>query len=204
MPAGRRVPCGKAHGSWSYKVDLPSDDGRRRQLGKDGFATKRDAEQAMAQLLAKAARGPVVRVSAQGIGDYLTDWLQVIRPTLSPAAWTDYRTCVDRYVRPRLSTVRLGQMSGATLSRHYAMLLERGGHQGRPLSPPTVRTVHRVLSKALASIHRGSSSLGVAENENALTWQQDRVCLGPDHVHTEGHLVDATVPHPPGDGGELR
>jgi hypothetical protein len=51
-------------------------------------------------------------------------------------------------VRPWLSTVRLGQLCGATLTRHYAMLLERGGYKGRPLSPTTVRTVHRVLSKA--------------------------------------------------------
>jgi integrase len=151
---GRRIPCGKAHGSWSYKVDLPPVDGRRRQLGKGGFGTKREAEQAMAELLAKAARGPVVQVSRQSLGDYLTGWLEVIRPTLSPAAWTNYRTCVDRYVRPWLSAIPLGQLTGATLTRHYALLLERGGHKGRPLSPTTVRTVHRVLSKALGDAVR--------------------------------------------------
>jgi integrase len=151
---GRRVPCGKAHGSWSYKVDLPSLDGRRRQLAKGGFGTKREAEQAMAELLAKAARGPVVQVSRQSLGEYLTGWLEVIRPTLSPAAWTNYRTCVDRYVRPWLSAIPLGQVTGAALTRHYALLLDRGGHQGRPLSPTTVRTVHRVLSKALGDAVR--------------------------------------------------
>lgn len=151
---GRRVPCGKAHGSWSYKVDLPSLDGRRRQLAKGGFATKREAEQAMAELLAKAARGPVVQVSRQSLGEYLTGWLELTRPTLSPAAWTNYRTCVDRYVRPWLSAIPLGQIAGAALTRHYALLLERGGHKGRPLSPTTVRTVHRVLSKALGDAVR--------------------------------------------------
>ena len=151
---GRRIPCGKAHGSWSYKVDLPRDDGRRRQLAKGGFATKREAEQAMAELIAKAARGPVVQVSRQSLGEYLTGWLEVIRPTLSPAAWTNYRTCVDRYVRPRLSGIPLGQLTGAQLTRHYALLLERGGHKSRPLSPTTVRTVHRVISKALGDAVR--------------------------------------------------
>lgn len=151
---GRRIPCGKAHGSWSYKVDLPRHDGRRRQLAKGGFATKREAEQAMAELIAKAARGPVVQVSRQSLGEYLTGWLEVIRPTLSPAAWTNYRTCIDRYVRPWLSGIPLGQLTGAQLTRHYALLLERGGHKGRPLSPTTVRTVHRVLSKALGDAVR--------------------------------------------------
>jgi integrase len=151
---GRRLTCGKSHGSWSYKVDLPTDDGSRRQYAKGGFATKRDAEQAMAEIVAKATRGPVVTVSRQRLGDYLTDWLAVIKPTLSPAAWTNYRTCVDRYVKPWLSAVPLGQLTGAALTRHYAMLLERGGHAGRPLSPTTVRTVHRVMSKAIGDAVR--------------------------------------------------
>jgi integrase len=151
---GRRITCGRAHGSWPYKVDVPTDDGSRRQVAKGGFATKRDAEQAMAEIVAKAARGPVVTVSRQRLGDYLTDWLEITRPTLSPAAWTNYRTCVDRYVRPWLSAVPLGQLTGAALTRHYAMLLERGGHAGRPLSSTTVRTVHRVMSKAVGDAVR--------------------------------------------------
>lgn len=151
---GRKLACSKAHGSWSYKVDLPAYDGSRRQVVKGGFATKRDAEQALAELVSKAARGQVVQPSRAPLGDYLTTWLEVIRPSLSPAAWTNYRTCVDRYVRPWLSAVPLSQLTGATLTRHYAMLLERGGYKSRPLSPTSVRTVHRVLSKALGDAVR--------------------------------------------------
>lgn len=79
---GRNVPCPKAHGSWSYKVNAPErQPGHRRQVVKGGSATKREAEQAMAELVAKAARRPVIQISRQQLGDYLTDWLQVIRPT---------------------------------------------------------------------------------------------------------------------------
>lgn len=152
---GRKVTCGKAHGSWSFKVDVPGrQPGYRRQVVKGGFATKRAAEQSMAELVAKAVRGPIVQPSRQQLGEYLTGWLELIRPTLSPAAWTNYRTCVDRYVRPWLAAVPLGQITGAVLTRHYALLLEAGGHQGRALSPTTVRTVHRVLSKAFSDAIR--------------------------------------------------
>lgn len=106
-----------AHGSWSYKVDVPGESGARRQSGKGGFATKREAEQALAELLAKAARGPVVAVSRQRLGEYLSGWLELVRPTLSPAAWTNYRTCLDRSVQPWLSGVPLGQLTGAALTR---------------------------------------------------------------------------------------
>ena len=54
---GRRITCGKQHGSWSFKVDLPVDVGRRKQVVKGGFATKRDAEQVMADVVARAGAG---------------------------------------------------------------------------------------------------------------------------------------------------
>jgi integrase len=146
---GRRITCGKQHGSWSYKVDLPTDAGRRRQAVKGGFATKRDAEQAMADVMAKAGAGMVALPSRLTVDAYLDQWLVTVKPTLAPAAWTNYRSCVDLYVRPRLGTVRLGQLTGALISAHYAALLESGGRKGKALSPTTVRIVHRVLNKAL-------------------------------------------------------
>jgi hypothetical protein len=105
----------------------------------------------MAELLAKAARGPVVQVSRQSVGEYLTGWLELTRPTLSPAAWTNYRTCVDRYVRPWLSAIPLGQLTGAALTRHYALLLERGGHKGRPAV--TDHSAHRAPGAQPAELH---------------------------------------------------
>jgi integrase len=146
---GRRLPCPKPHGSWSYKVDLPSDDGTRRQVGKGGFASKKDAETALADLLAKAARGHLVQPTRLTLGAYLVDWLATIKPTLAPAAFTNYRSCVDLYVQPHLADVPLAKLTGQALTSHYSALLTGGGRKGKPLSPTTVRTVHRVLSKAL-------------------------------------------------------
>jgi integrase len=158
LPTTARCPgpprsCGKTHGSWSYKVDLPSSDGRRRQWPRAACAPSATPS-SDGRAAREAARGPVVQVSRQSVGEYLTGWLELTRPTLSPAAWTNYRTCVDRYVRPWLSALPLGQVNGAALTRHYALLLGRAGHKGRALSPTTVRTVHRVLSKAFGDAGR--------------------------------------------------
>jgi integrase len=146
---GRKITCGKQHGSWSYKVDVPGAGGRRKQLVKGGFPTKHEAEEAMADAVAKASRGQLVVPSKLTVGAYLTDWLAAIKPTLAPAAFTNYRSCIALYVEPYLSDVPLAKLTGATLTLHYSALLTGGGRKGAPLSPTTVRTVHRVLSKAL-------------------------------------------------------
>jgi integrase len=104
------------------------------------------------------------------LGAYLEEWLAEMRPTLSPSGWTNYRTLLRRYVIPRIGRVRLVDLKPATLSRLYGDLLESGGTcyvknekgrrvkdaggawvtKPRPLSPTTVRLVHRVVFHALS------------------------------------------------------
>jgi integrase len=151
---GRRVTCAKQHGSWSYKVDVPGYGGERRQVAKGGFATKRDAEEAMAEVVSKAARGQLPRVTRLRVEEYLDQWLVSIRPSLADAAWTNYRRCIDLYVRAQLGKHQLAQLTGAMLTAHYAHLIAAGGAKGKPLSPTTVRTVHRVLNKAFGDAVR--------------------------------------------------
>lgn len=151
---GRKLTCGKQHGSWSFKIDVPSLNGARRQVVRGGFPTRKDAEQAMAETLAKANRGVVLPSTRLTVGAYLDQWLASVKPTLEVAAWTNYRTCVDRYVRRGVGGVDLAKLTGAMLSAHYAALIAGGGRAGRPLSPTTVRTVHRVINKALGDAVR--------------------------------------------------
>jgi integrase len=146
---GRRITCGKQHGSWSYKVDVPSTSAQRKQLVKGGYPTKREAEEAMAEALAKAARGQLAAPSRLTVGGYLERWLATVRPTLAAAAWTNYRSCIELYVRPHLEDALLAKLTGTAVTSLYADLIARGGRNGKPLSPTTVRIVHRVLNKAL-------------------------------------------------------
>ena len=143
------MACGKAHGSWTYHVDVPATDGRqRRQVTKGGFPTRKAAETALAEFLGHAARGEVAVAGRRRTSDYLDEWLAGMRPTLAVSAWTNYRSLLDLYVRPRIGTMRLSAVSASTLTALYADLLGGGGKSGKPLSPTTVRLVHRVLNKA--------------------------------------------------------
>lgn len=86
--------------------------------------------------------------------DYLGEWLETQRARLQPTTWESYRGNVERYLAPALGGVELGALTAAVLERHYAALLARGGHCGRPLSLRTVHYAHAVLHKALADAVR--------------------------------------------------
>lgn len=124
---GRKLTCGKQHGSWSYKVDVPGVGGHRAQRVKGGFPTKREAEEAMAEVVTMSARGQLAPRTRMPLADYLDQWLQRVKPTLEASAWTNYRTCLQRYVRAGLGEVPLASLTGVMLSAHYARLLEGGG-----------------------------------------------------------------------------
>ncbi|MHB2024160.1 MAG: Arm DNA-binding domain-containing protein [Mycobacteriales bacterium] len=58
MPVdGRRRGCNKPHGSWTYVVDVPVGNGRRRQVTKAGYRTRREAEAGLSEALSRIGRG---------------------------------------------------------------------------------------------------------------------------------------------------
>ncbi len=134
--------------TWSYIVDVGRDAaaGRRRQRWKGGFATRRDAERALAHVVA----GEAVDPGGLTFGAYLDDWLAGHAPSLKPSTAKSYKEVVQWYVVPRLGAVRLTDLNGLLLKSLYADLIRCGSRRnGRPLSASTVGVVHRVLRKAL-------------------------------------------------------
>ena len=152
---GRRLNCPRPHGSWTMVADVPQDgDAPRRQHSKGGFATKRDAEAALRVYLSAADTGQVVLPTRVTVGDYLTRWLDAVEPSLAATAASNYRIIVRCYVLPHLATHKMTTLRPDHLISTYRVLLGGGGRRGRPLSATTVRTVHRILSKALGDAVR--------------------------------------------------
>ncbi|MDQ6648730.1 MAG: N-terminal phage integrase SAM-like domain-containing protein, partial [Actinomycetota bacterium] len=70
-------------------------------------------------------------------GDYLEDWLAGVQMSLEISAWTNYRSVVELYLRPRLGHHQLTALTAATVTELYAGLLRDGGKHGKALSPTT-------------------------------------------------------------------
>lgn len=183
--AGRRVNCPKPHGSWKWMADLPVTDGQpRRQQTKAGYKTKRDAEQGLREYLALADQGQVAPPALTTLGLYLEEWLDRVEPTLARTASSNYRIVLRSHVLPHLGTRRLTKLEPRGVALLYRHLLEQGGRGGRPLSATTVRTVHRVLHKALEDAVRdgalGRNPLARVQPPKAVkrelqVWDRDQV-----------------------------
>jgi integrase len=143
--------------TWTWYLGvLDPVTGRRRQLSKGGFRTKREAQAALNEAMAALRSGTYVESSRLTLGAFLTEqWLPTARAAVRPTTWTTYRIYAEAQVVPALGHVPLQALTAAHLNRLYADLAEHGRRDGRGgLKPKSVRHVHVLLHKALGDAVR--------------------------------------------------
>jgi hypothetical protein len=154
------------HSSW-YKAELPpGPGGSRRRVRKGGFATKRDAHQALTDLLDRVNKRTHLSTSTETMATYLTRWLAG-KGGLRPSTRRSYEAHVRLYLIPGIGHLRLGDLSVEDVEELYdalrklgrtrkgsailARLLDArhassGAHQ---LTDASIRRVHATLMSAL-------------------------------------------------------
>jgi integrase len=146
---------------WYFWVELERDpDGKRRQLSRGGFRTRKEAEHAYAEVRDQLRLGSFVAPTKLTVASFLVDeWLPAVRASIRPGTHDLYTTIVNAYIVPRIGARRLADVTPAHLNALYATLLSEGRRQisaARPagLSPKMVRHVHTLLHKAYADAVR--------------------------------------------------
>ena len=168
---------------WSYRVDLGPDPatGKRRQLAKQGFRTRKEAETALGALLTSISRGSAVDRSTTTTDEYLRDWLTSQQHRLRATTLYSYEKAIERITR-RLGKVPVQALTPLQIEKFYAELLRNGARLGKPLSAKTVRNSHVVLRKALADAERlglvfrnaaASARPPTAARKEFATWSSD-------------------------------
>ncbi len=115
-------------GGWGYRVDAGADPdtGRRRQVSKQGFATKREAQSALGAVLNQIERGVVTQRSSVSLADYLDEWLPTQRQHLRSTTLHSYEMAVGR-IKRHLGRVKLQALTPLQIERFYNKLLDDGG-----------------------------------------------------------------------------
>ena len=143
---------------WGYVLDVPGSSGERWQRRRRGFATKREAAEALRAAEEQLRVGVVIddRIT---FGDYVEDtWLPSIAPrrgggrsrgSVEPSTFRTYTVTVQSYLLPRLGGLRLVDLRAAHINALYDELEATGGRSGHGLAPKTMQNIHGVLSKIL-------------------------------------------------------
>lgn len=160
IPQGRRTcaVCGSKDVSWGYRLELGlQSDGTRRRRKRSGFATKKEAEVALADFVTSRdeKRRPQLDENVT-VHQFLLDmWLPAIALSIEGTTWVGYRGIVTRYVLPRIGDLTLPELTPTSLNWLYADALAHGRSKGdAPLALKTVREIHVCIHRALVDAVR--------------------------------------------------
>lgn len=129
---------------WAVVYDEGYDEnGRRRQRWKSGFATRREAQHFLTDVLSRLGDGSYAAPSKQTVGEFLLEWLPAVEGTLRPLSFKQYESVVRTRLIPTLGHLRLQALTGGHLNALYAKLESEG------FSVPTRRQAHTVVHRAL-------------------------------------------------------
>jgi len=114
---------------WYYKFRLAQRDvatGKYPWIAKGGFDTEREAWKACREAMRDADQGRVVKPSNRTVGQFLTDWLTAVEPTLDATTWRNWSDYSQSYVLPHIGAERLQRLDEPALLTLYAKLLAKG------------------------------------------------------------------------------
>ncbi len=130
-------------GEQNYRITvfLGREDGKRKYKSEVFHGTRKDALNRKRDLERDAARGIVQRAGSCTLGEYLDRWLATIADRVAARTHYDYADLLKRYVRPKIGSMKLGEIQPLHIQEAYGAMTE--------LSPRTVRYTHTVLPNAL-------------------------------------------------------
>ena len=103
---------------WAFMIDVGPDPakGRRRQQMRSGFPTRKEAEQAMRELLAVVEQGTYVARSVLTVGEFLDEWLVTLKPRLRETTWYGSSVAVRR-LAAQIGAVKLQALTPLEIER---------------------------------------------------------------------------------------
>ena len=134
---------------WVFVVDVPGAGGRRNQVRRRGFATKKEAQDELTRLRGDLQRGTYVVRRRTTVGEYVCGWLAALAAAgRRPSTVDGYRQTLEFNLIPVLGAIEVQALKPTDLDTLYGRLLARG------LSRSTVRKLHAVVGKALEDAAR--------------------------------------------------
>jgi Arm DNA-binding domain len=110
--------------------------GKRVQRWKGAFATKKEAQAFLTDVLSRIGDGSYVQPTKLTLRAFVDhEWLPAIAGTVRPLTLTQYRSVMKGRMLPRLGHVRLQAVTGGHLNGLYRELEDEASSPPRVVSP---------------------------------------------------------------------
>lgn len=135
----------RGKGTYLLRLSLGRDEqtGKRLYRTATFHGTKKEAEQALRDMVNRYEAGGVVSSDRVSVNAYLQEWLKVAKKnSVAERTFQNYSAHIDRYVAKTIGRLPLAKISVADIQGLYESLADQG------LGAPTIKLVHTILNQA--------------------------------------------------------
>jgi integrase len=116
----------RADGQWTASVSLGyNEQGKRKRRVLYG-ATKGEVQEKLRKLQTSVDNGRIPEPGALTVAQFLTRWLESIKPTVATHTYLPYERDCNRYLTPHLGGVKLDKLTALHVQKLYADLTAAG------------------------------------------------------------------------------
>lgn len=119
-------------------------DGRRRQIKRTGFRTKREAQAEMDRIKSELINDDFINPSSTYFNDFIDEYLDTKKLSVEESTISRYRREVHSHIKPYFEGMRMQNLNPFTMQKYFNHIIEDKG-----FSRSTCEISRRILSGAL-------------------------------------------------------
>ncbi|WP_458117949.1 site-specific integrase [Bacillus sp. PK6-026] len=131
--------------TWSFTLDLGRDPstGKRKQITRRGFETKKEAEQVAATITHEIEKETFIREKDILFKDFITDFLELVaKSSVKPSTFSGYTKVVNKRLIKSFGHMKLKSLTPHLITKYYNDLLSEG------LTPEYIQYIHSILKSS--------------------------------------------------------
>jgi integrase len=127
----------RPNGTWRAQFSVSG-----KRISKS-FKTKAECQAWLRQMQDQIDHGFDYHASKTSLGDYLLQWLEIVRPTLRLKTSHQYGQIIQKHILPNIGGMALKDLALARIEQFY------GERSSAGIGTRTVRIIHNILHKSL-------------------------------------------------------
>jgi integrase len=144
----RKVPSKKAKSgyTWSFTIETGVDPltGKRKQMTRRGFATKKETENAAKELSTQLENGLNIIDNKMTLNQYLPKWLEMAaKRKVKDTTFDHYQNVINFRILPILGHLALRDLNGTVCQKFFNHLLDQ------ELSERYIKYIYNILNTSL-------------------------------------------------------
>jgi integrase len=136
--------------AWSYTIDLGHDhSGKRKQQTKGGFRTKKEAQEACAEIVAQLKNDEYIEPTKITFNDFLMSYMtDHVKQHVRESTYEMHMHVIQKHILPFFGKILLQKMTPMHINKFQKAKLEQG------YASSYVKQMHAIISKTLRAAYK--------------------------------------------------